>query len=289
MAQTNAMTDFRATRRKLPPEAFLLGPERPDPSPQDLVEAQVWNSMVSLPDDVCLRTSDNQGSHLKAMHELWASWIESVGEDQDCMYYVMADAGDECQACLFNALCGFYRVAASCLRSALELTVVGTYFQLRLGLAELLEWKEGRREAKFGTACDCLIRHSGTAALEGHLKSKIGLSVFGQRSLTSPAGWAPDLYDRLSRFAHSRPSYSAGAMWEGSNGPVYIRESFEKVRRLYLETMALGYALVKLARPAFPAPRTAKLLFPVSKVQPSSVGVLSYEFLWGQSLESWEE
>jgi len=289
MTQRADACDFRATRRKLPPDAFLLGPEGPDPPAEDLMDEQVWSSIMSLPDDVSLRTSDGHRSHLEAMHELWSSWIESVGDEQDSMYYVMADVSDEYQACLFNALCGFYRVAASCLRSALELTAVGTYFELVLGRAEVLEWKEGRLEVRFGTACDCLIRHAGTEALEGYLKSKTGLSVFRQRSAHTRAGWARDLFERLSRFAHSRPNHSAGTMWEGSNGPIYVPESFGKVYRLYLETVALDYALVKLARPTLPAPRAVEQLFPASQVGASEVGALTYQFLWGLSVGSRQE
>lgn len=289
MNENSDVNDFRTTRYRLPPEAFAWGPEEPDPAPEDLVEERIWESMISLPDDVSLRTSDNHGSQLRAMYELWASWIQSVGEEQDAVWYVMLDVGDEFQACLFNSLCGFYRVAASCLRSALELTVIGTFSQLQLGLSELLEWKEGKREVKFGTACDCLINHPGTSRLEDHLKTKVDLSIFGQRSPGNPEGWARELYDRLSDFTHSRPSHSLGMMWQGSNGPIYVSGSFGRVYRLYLETIALGYVLVKLARPSFQLPRIWGYLFPVSHVEPSEVGVYSYEFLWEKPRKSWEE
>jgi len=294
MNQRAEACDFRATRRKLPPDAFALGPEEPDPAPQDPVEEQVWNSIVSLPDDVSIRTSDSHGFQLKTMHELWGSWIESVGEEQDSMYYVMSDVGDEYQACVFNVLCGFYRVAASCLRSALELTCHGTYFQLRSASGdaeEVLKWKQRGKGSKsfkdlrkyFRDQC----REPQVRRLEDHLcaqqyGSGPPWSVFGRKPPQRASSWAERLYGELSNFAHSRPNHSSAATWEGSNGPIYVQESFGTVYTLYLETMALCYVLVKLARPSFQLPRAAvRLLCPGSPVLAPKVVIYSYEFLWG--------
>lgn len=291
MNQRAEASDFRATRRKLPPDAFALGPEEPDPAPQDPVEEQVWNSIVSLPDDVSIRTSDSHGSQLKAMHELWGSWIESVGEEQDSMYYVMSDAGDEYQACLFNALCGFYRVAASCLRSALELTCHGAYFQLRSGSAaaeEVIAWKQrGKGGKKFKNLCKFLRDHPTARRLEDHLcaqqyDSVSPWSVFGRKPPQKARSWARRLNRELSSFTHSRPNHSSAATWDGSNGPIYVPESFGTVYTLYLETIALCYVLVKLARPSFRLPRAAlRLLSPGPPVLPPKVVIYSFEFLWG--------
>jgi hypothetical protein len=290
MNQRQDTDDFRTRRHKLPPDAFAWGPEEPDAAPGDLVEEDVWNSIVSLPDDVSLRASDHHGSQLKVMHELWGSWIESVGEDQECMYYVMADAGDEYQACLFNALCGFYRVGASCLRSALELTCHGTYFQFRSasrGVEEVLAWKQrGKGGKKFKDLCESFRDHPEARRLEDHLcaqryNSDLPWSVFGRIPPQRASSWAEKLYRELSNYAHSRPGHSSAANWDGSNGPIYVRESFGTVYTLYLETMALCYVLVKLARPSFQLPGAARHLFAGFPVAPSKVAVYSYEFLWG--------
>jgi len=61
--------DFRTTRYRLPPDAFALGPEGPDSPPQDLVEEEIWMSIIFLPDDVSLQTSDDHGAELRAMYE----------------------------------------------------------------------------------------------------------------------------------------------------------------------------------------------------------------------------
>jgi hypothetical protein len=283
MNEKNSLNDFRTTRCRLPPDAFALGPKKPDPPPQDIIEEKIWKSIIFLPEDVSLRTSDNHGAELKAMYELWASWIESFGEDQDAMWHTMLDGGDEFQACLFNSLCGFYRVATSCLRTALELTTIGAYFQLLFGPSELLEWKEGKLKLSFGRACDHLLNHPKTRPLHDYLKTQTGYSMFGQKSPGKPEGWARKLYSELSGFAHSRPTHSSAIMWEGSNGPIYVPSSFGRVYALYLDTMALGYILIKIARPAFKLPQAARHLFQSSQVFPSKVAVYSYEFLWNKS------
>lgn len=276
--------DFRTARHKLPPEAFAVGPEEPDPSPQDLVGEEVWNSIISLPDDVSLRTSDNHGAEIKAMHELWASFIESLGNEQDIMWYAMLDVADELQASLYNCLCGYYRVAAACLRSVLELVTISAYFQLNLEPSEgqdreYLEWREGKRRVNFGEVCDHLQDQPRVRPIQEYISSKIGFSIFNQRSNDKRAGWARRLHSELSEFAHSRPSHSSARMWEGSNGPIYVPKSFGKVFTLYLDTIALGYVLIKLARPVFNLPSEIKYLFNSPRVLPSKVAVYAYEYL----------
>ncbi len=283
MNKKNNFNDFRTTRHKLPPEAFAVGPEGPDSPPEDLVEKEIWEGIISLTDDVSFRTSDNHGIQLKIMYKLWASWIDSLGEEQDAVWHTMLDAGDEFQACLFNSLYGYYRVAASCLRSALELNTIGTYLQLKLGPYEFSEWRKGKLEIKFGEACDHLINHSKTRSLQDYLKTKLNFSIFEQKSNNNPGGWTRRLHSKLSDSVHSLPTYSSATKWEGSNGPIYVPKSFMEVYALYLETMAIGYVLVKLARLDFELSQITQDFFFQAfrdRVLPSKVAVLSYIFLW---------
>ena len=131
----------------------------------------------------------------------------------------------------------------------------------------------------FGEACDLLRCHPRVKQLENYLNSKMKYSIFGQRSLDKPGGWARKLYSELSEFVHSRPTSTAVDMWQGSNGPIYVPASFRRVYALYLDTVALSYALVKLARPEFKYPNT-KHLFHSAHVLPSKVAVFTYKFLW---------
>jgi len=267
----------------LPPDAFALGSEIPESPPQDIIEKDIWRSIISLPDDVSLRTSDNHGTELKHMYNLWASWIELLGEDQDIIWYVMLDAADELQASLFNALCGYYRVSATCLRSVLELTMIGTYYQLRNKKNEFDRWRKGECTIKFGTTCDSLVNHPQVKPLEEYLQQQMHYSIFRQKSYVNPeGGWARRLFSELSDFAHSKPTRSTASLWEGSNGPIYVSSSFRKVYALYLDTTALGYVLIKLARPTFDLPRhVIKCIFESPNVKPSKVAVYSYKYLWG--------
>ncbi len=158
--------DFRQSRVRLPPEAFAIA-SGPDLPPRDLIKKSVWASIVSFPDDVSIRTSDDHGTDLEAMHELWGSWIESCGSDQDPVSYFMLDSADEFQASMFNSLCGFYRIASDSLRAAIEKATVGVYFQL----CALEQWKpEVSLEVKFGSACDGLSGHSSIRPLSEYLK-----------------------------------------------------------------------------------------------------------------------
>jgi len=269
--------DFRQSRVRLPPEAFAIA-SGPDLPPRDLIKKSVWASIVSFPDDVSIRTSDDHGTDLEAMHELWGSWIESCGSDQDPVSYFMLDSADEFQASMFNSLCGFYRIASDSLRAAIEKATVGVYFQL----CALEQWKpEVSLEVKFGSACDGLSGHSSIRPLSEYLKSKIGSAIFEKKTLSDPGGWARRLYSRLSEFAHAKGGKTSAAMWEGSNGPIYVSKSFGETYALYLDTMALSFALVKLARPSFILPGAAKnLLANPPDVRPSKVSVYTFEFLY---------
>jgi hypothetical protein len=194
----NKLKDFRSNRWKLPADAFALA-EGPDPEPTDLVREDVWSSIVSLPDHVAVWTSDHHGSELKAMNDIWGDWIVSTGTEQDPMQYVMLDSADELKAFVWNSLCGFYRVAAACLRNVLEMNAIGAYFQISEKLVEFDKWKEENYEVKYGNACDYLFKHPGMRGLENHIKSRMNYSVFGGRIIRNRS-WARELFDKLSSF-----------------------------------------------------------------------------------------
>jgi hypothetical protein len=53
------LEDFRAVRIVLEDDDFALVPENPDHPPWDLIDRDTWNSIVTLPDDVGIRTSND--------------------------------------------------------------------------------------------------------------------------------------------------------------------------------------------------------------------------------------
>ena len=97
MSKLMPLSDFRARRRVLMRRDFGYAP-RPAPPPSDLIDKATWNSIVTLPDDVGVRTSNYHGTTIKQLDDLWRAWIECVGEKQDCIFPVMLDAGDDFQA-----------------------------------------------------------------------------------------------------------------------------------------------------------------------------------------------
>jgi len=275
--------DFRCIRKKLPPEAFAYA-EGPDLPPQDLIDEKVWNSIISLPDDVSIRTSDDHGTELKYMHGLWSSIIESVGETEDVMYHSLLDVADELMACIVNSIIGFYRVAASCLRSSLEIATHGTYYQLCKDLSEYINWRNSQGDIVFGVACDNLNKINDIKSINDFLYMKMKDTIFDQKNSRYQGysgGWARTLHSRLSNFVHSKPSYSLVDTWAGSTGPIYVMKSFGEISALYCDTLSLTYILIKLARPDFILPSQTEFIFKFPNIQPSKVSVYSYEYLWG--------
>src|SRR5208337_1205581 len=163
-------TDFRARRVVLVDSDFAHVTKTAD-RPTDLIDRQTWKSLVVLPDDVAVRTSSYHGTTLAQLHALWAGWIESVGDVQDCLFDVMLDAGDDFQAATYNALMGYYRFSMSGLRSALELVTIGVWAQVSGKNQEFQKWREGKEPISFGKARDGLM--TATEGLQLHLKNNV--------------------------------------------------------------------------------------------------------------------
>lgn len=60
MSKKLPLTDFRVVRSVLESHDFALS-EGPDVPPTDLVEEDVWNGIMHLPEDVSIRISDHHG------------------------------------------------------------------------------------------------------------------------------------------------------------------------------------------------------------------------------------
>jgi hypothetical protein len=56
--------DFRSRRLILEPEDFAIGPDEADGVPPDLIDEPTWRSMISLQDDVSVRTSNLRNNEL---------------------------------------------------------------------------------------------------------------------------------------------------------------------------------------------------------------------------------
>jgi len=118
--------DFRAKRVVLTREDFAYAPKLSSP-PSDVICSATWESIVTLPDDVAVRTSNYHGTALRQLNDLWGAWIESPGSTQDSLSAAILDAGDDFQSATYTALTGFYRLSIVALRSALELVTIGAW------------------------------------------------------------------------------------------------------------------------------------------------------------------
>lgn len=272
--------DFRAVRIILESDDFALAPEF-DPPPTDLVDQETWNGILTLPDDVSIRTSNEYGRFLRIMHGCWEAWIDSLAFRRDPIEGAVLDASDEFQAAIFNALHGYYRQAFGCLRNALEVMTIATYCQV-LSRRDLFREREaGKVSISFREACDGLQGAPRLERLRATLRRELNDSIFDQRVGDSAGGWARRLYSDLSEYEHSRPKFRNVDMWQ-SNGPVFGPKAFTEAAARFAETSALCFLLVKMARPKFMLPTRAKELWASDTISPSQIALVAYGELFRQ-------
>jgi hypothetical protein len=248
--------DFRSVRVKLPPEAFALSTGE-DPPPSDLIPEETWDSIIHLPDDVSLRTSDHYGTSLKDLWDFWGDWVTLVldlqGPDQALadspIARVALESAAYFQASVHNALVGYYRLAFTSLRGVVENMTMGLHFELTPDRSKFASWLAGD-EVGFGWAADQLRLNSAVAQLEGLLKSSTGDDLFRQRNVAShdEGGLIRCLFRELSKYAHGGPNYTDADLW-ASNGPIFVRTVFEFWAHTFVLVYALGLLQIQLARP----------------------------------------
>jgi hypothetical protein len=239
-------SDFRAKRRILLKSDFALAEGREQP-PSDKIDKATWNHIVTLPDDVAVRTTNHHGTVIKQISDLSHEWIRHADESDPIMFPVTMDAHDELDAALYNAIVGYYRVANAAMRSALELVTIGTWAKMCGKQSEFDEWQKGRIELSLGTACDGLI--GVTRSLKDELE-RMGVddTLFAQRTKISEGGWVRRSFSGISDWAHSRPGYTDFAM-RSSNGPIYVCGAFKHSAWIQTETLGLLFVLLLIARP----------------------------------------
>lgn len=260
MSRSLDSSDFRSVRIVLEPSDFALSNGRPDPPPGDLIDRETWLSIVTLPDDVAIRTSSHHGSALHSLHGLWGALIEMVAlENQDALDTVLIDAADDFQGAIYAALCGYYRLSFTSLRSVLELSAIGADAQLSGNLAEFENWRAGRSRGSFDAACIGLNRSSRGQQLRGHLRRALSDSLFDPKQPSREAGWARRLHETLSNYSHARPGFT-DADARQSNGPIYVPQVFEDAAAMHFQVAAFVFIAVNLVRPGV-ALQGSELLF----------------------------
>jgi hypothetical protein len=271
MAKPFPLTDFRAVRSKLEPHDFALG-DGEDPPPSDLVEKEIWDGIIHLPEDVSIRISDHNGTRLKLLYSLWSDWITAVGDPDhpDEIFNTMLDVTDCYQCATFNFLHGYYRAALAECRTALELMMIGTYGALNPGDKDYLAWKAGTGDLTFGR---CRKRLLGT------------LTKRQAKWMFEEGGLLAKFYQKFCSFTHSRPDASDSALWQ-SNGPVYNAEAIKLTFFSALSVYAINYLLVRLARPFFNIPEDSDILFELDWMPEYPVLVRACTELYGKPPKS---
>jgi len=232
--------DFRAKRNYLPAEAFALV-KGPYEGMTDLIPEDQWQGLMSGPTDVLLRTTDQHGRQLAQLHDLWDTWVQTLPPQEDEAPFVFNagwDAADDFNASAFNAAHGYYRQGMASLRSALEGMALAARFSLRQEPDRFLSWVSGEPQ-NFGNARDLIKPILGDAITDVLRR----------------------LHRDLSAYIHSGPGGSNATLWDGSNGPVFERDSFVKVYRYYRDVMAMAYILLTLGWTAFDVPDNILPLF----------------------------
>jgi hypothetical protein len=244
-------SDFRARRLMLEASDFAIARGK-YAGPTNLIKKVTWESIVSLPDDVSIRTSDKYGSQLEEMWDHWGLWtrgvlgVQALSKDptESPTAIASCDATDEFQGATYCALTGYYRVAFSCLRNVLEQVTIGTRLALVPDLKFFADWQNESEKIGFGWAADTIAKSPDVTALEKHLKTARADSLFAQ----NPKGLARRLFVELSKYTHGAAGFT-DADRRDSNGPIFLPKVLLAWCVAALKTYAITLHELKLAYP----------------------------------------
>jgi hypothetical protein len=244
--------DFRRVRCYLAPHVFATwridDPDEPDvwPWPTDVISRDDWDSFMTLPTDVVLRTTSYDGSWASRIDGLASDWIDVCPMDPESapfMHGPALTAFEEFDALVFNAVHGWYRQALGCLRNALETLAVAAALAVTNNTTKYEAWRNGDevpmrdarpslRDSTEGTRIDSAV--AGTDAIFGNDKTH----------------WLKSRYSTLCAYTHGVAGHTSGDFWQ-SNGPIYVPEAFPLVEAELRETLALSYLLLKIGWPGY--------------------------------------
>ena len=264
MAKPLPKEDFRSMRIVLEPHDFAWGSENPERPPKDLILKETWKEIVSLPDDVAIRTSNNYGQILKELSEFQYQLLDVLSAVREIAKKAGADvnkspichvvffAYEDLQASIYNALTGYYRIAFSALRNVLENFTVGLHLELLADSAQFEIWFKGNHSSRdflFGWGADNLPQHKSVSDLEEQLTKSAGDNFFRQRSPVDPGGFVRRLFGQFSKYVHGKPGCSHGDIW-GSNGPVFVPDSLIDWAINFVQVYSFCLIACRLAYPS---------------------------------------
>ena len=237
---------YRVKRFYLSDEAFAdPGPKRSNKR-TDLLGKEAWGHLMVLPTDVLLRTTDHLGTMIEDMQEQSKVWWNAFDLDESkwpFFHDAYLDVMDEFDAAPFIAAHGFYRQATAGLRNALEVMTNACRYAVADDEIGYKAWRENLSEPpKFGNSADIIGHKPAGRGLDQQLA---GQGLFKQK----PDGVLRALYHDVCRYAHSRPGFSNGSIWQ-SNGPVFVPRAFTQFWLDFCDTSLACFVLLKLADPS---------------------------------------
>jgi len=155
------------------------------------------------------------------------------------IFNVGSDAAEDFNVSTFNAAHGYYRQGMFLLRSAVEGLTHAASFAKRQDKAGLQAWLSGDCESpKFGNARDILLPELGPDVT----------SVLSSSTRSCATTLTPGLAAAMPRS-------------DGSNGPIWVSESFGLVYRCFRDVMAMCVVMLSVGWPKFSIPQHAEPLF----------------------------
>jgi len=268
MTHALPLKDFRARRVVLDPDDFALSDGKSDPPPRSLVDKDVWDHLTTLPTDVSVRTSNTCGWALKAQNDVMSGWGEPIiailDEPHDPTLFAMRDVSDELYATTFELLHGFYRQAASSLRSCVELMLDGCSKAVSKTSAS------ASPRFSFKASAGTIRSNARVQEVDSKLETNCGVRLFGDLTQPVGAGWFGDLYGRLSELVHARPGRTLGDTWK-SNGPIYVGEAVRDLHEVFFETVCAACVLACLGRPSLRFTKELDRALIATKVSPTKI------------------
>ena len=112
--------------------------------------------------------------------------------------------------------------------------MAGLYFTVMPTVGELRAWEEGTYELRMNDARQRLARRDPCQRYP---------SIMGDRQ------WVAESFRQLNGFSHGKPSTANIELWDGSNGPIYVRRSFGLWKAAFADTLLLIVLITSLAEP----------------------------------------
>lgn len=246
MTKPLADRDFRCRRWVLEDDDFgLARPVDEGHLLEPMISEEAWHSIMDLPDDVAIRTTDSLGQRVERMWNLWGALTADFEKaQQDGQLTLMLDCGERIQAATFTALTGYYREAYSCLRGVVEYSVYGIYMADRPERIAALNNSEFAMP-KISSMCNELASRAAMQSLEGNLQKAGCHPLFTRGTDAGGMGLVRVLYADLCGYAHANPRTTNAALW-GSNGPVFDYEQLLNVYEYFGDCFILLYFVLSV-------------------------------------------